>query len=237
MKRETSERGGRGRVALAARWLECAAMFGAGPLLFSIYARGAGWLFPALWLWAAVCLALLLTDGSFEKRRLWNARGLRRELWPMLARFAVLGLGITALVLLLTPREAFGLPRRDPSLWAMIMVFYPLASVYPQGLIFRAFFFHRYARLLRGRWALIGASAVAFAWVHIVFQNVVSIPMTLIGGVLFSLTYERSRSTLAASIEHALYGCLVFTVGLGHYFYDPPMRREAPPAQVELSDQ
>ncbi|HZW10726.1 MAG TPA: CPBP family intramembrane glutamic endopeptidase [Phycisphaerales bacterium] len=212
-------------------------MFGAGPLLFALFARGERWLFPALWLWAGVCLLVLLTDRTFERRRLWSTRGLRRELRPMLARFAVLGLGITALVLAITPREAFGLPRRDPTLWAAIMVLYPLVSVYPQEVIFRAFFFHRYAGLLRGRWAMIGASAVAFGWAHIVFQNAVSIPMTLIGGALFSLTYERSRSVFAASVEHALYGCLVFTVGLGHYFYDGSARRDAPPAHVEVSDQ
>lgn len=32
-------------------------------------------------------------------------------------------------------------------------------------------------------------------------------------------TYRRARSLLAASIEHALYGMLVFSVGLGRFFF------------------
>lgn len=37
-------------------------------------------------------------------------------------------------------------------------------------------------------------------------------------GVLFAWTYERTRSTLAVSVEHALFGCWMFTVGLGSFF-------------------
>lgn len=222
---------------LLLRAAECATMFLAGPALFALFGRGNNWLLPALWLWAAVCLALLLADKGFEKRRLWNTRGLRRELGPMLARFALLGGGIVAVVAVFTPDQLLGLPRREPALWAAIMVFYPLLSVYPQEVIFRACFFRRYRALFRGRWAMIGASTVAFGWAHIVFQNAVSIPMTLIGGVLFSLTYERSRSTIAAAIEHTLYGCLVFTIGLGHYFYDGGAPGHEASPQVELSDQ
>ncbi|MFW5694735.1 MAG: hypothetical protein ACOCYB_06180 [Alkalispirochaeta sp.] len=36
--------------------------------------------------------------------------------------------------------------------------------------------------------------------------------------MLFSRTWLRSRSALAVSIEHALYGFWLFTVGLGSYF-------------------
>lgn len=193
-------------------------MFVLGPTLFLAFA-GPGWLFPALWAWAVVCLAILLADRRFERARLWNTRGLRRELRPMLARFALLGGIITAAVLVITPEEAFALPRARPRLWAAIMVFYPLLSVYPQEVIFRAYFFHRYAPLFRGHWPMIVASAIAFGFVHIVFRNGISVPMTLLGGIMFGFTYARSRSTFAASIEHALYGCLIFTVGLGHYFY------------------
>ncbi len=194
-------------------------MFLLGPALFLALAQPR-WLFPALWAWAAACLVLLLTDRTFEKRQLWNTRGLRREIGPMLARFAILGGLITAAVIVLTPEEAFGLPRERPRLWAAIMVLYPLFSVYPQEVIFRAFFFHRFAPLFRGVWPMILASAAAFGYVHIVFQNAVSVPMTLVGGIMFGFTYARSRSTVAASIEHALYGCLIFTIGLGHYFYN-----------------
>jgi uncharacterized protein len=43
--------------------------------------------------------------------------------------------------------------------------------------------------------------------------------MTLIGGVLFANDYSRHRSLTLTCFEHSLYGCLIFTVGLGRFFY------------------
>lgn len=199
--------------------LECVAIFVLGPVVYVVAKPGARALFPALWLWGLACLVTLLLDRGFERRRLWNPAGLRREIGPMLARFALLGGAIVAAVVVFTPERAFGLPRENLGLWLMIMVGYPLFSVYPQEVIFRAFFFRRYAGLFGGSWGLIAASSVVFGFVHIVFGNLIAVPMTLVGGVMFAFTYRRSGSVLAASIEHALYGCLVFTIGLGRYFY------------------
>lgn len=199
-------------------------MFIVGPAVYAWSDPGPGWLFPALWVWCAVCVAILLRERGFQRRSMWGVAGVRRELIPMLVRFAVLAGAVVAGVILSTPERAFDLPRRDPGLWAMIMVLYPLLSVYPQEVVFRAFFFERY-RLLFGRgWRMIAASAVAFGFVHVIFESWVSVGMTTVGGVMFAFTYSRSRSTLAASIEHSLYGCLVFTVGLGSYFYAGAVR-------------
>jgi hypothetical protein len=38
-------------------------------------------------------------------------------------------------------------------------------------------------------------------------------------GWIFARRYQQTRSLLATSIEHALYGVLAFTVGLGDLFY------------------
>lgn len=206
-----------GRPRLAAEFL---CVFLLGPLAYRLLAANQGWLFPALWAWGLTCLVLLLRDPGFDRRQLWNTRALRKELRPMLLRFAVLGALIIAAVALLAPDRLWSLPRHNPRLWLAIMLGYPLASVYPQEVIFRAFYFRRYAPLFRPLAAMIGASALAFGYLHIIFGNAIAVAMTIIGGVLFSITYARSRSVLAASVEHALYGCLVFTVGIGSYFYD-----------------
>lgn len=66
---------------------------------------------------------------------------------------------------------------------------------------------------------MILASAAAFAFMHIVFRNPVAVVYTFAGGVLFARRYYRSGSLLVSSLEHALYGCWMFTVGLGPYFY------------------
>ncbi|GBR19081.1 hypothetical protein AA3271_0383 [Gluconobacter japonicus NBRC 3271] len=63
------------------------------------------------------------------------------------------------------------------------------------------------------------ASAVAFGFAHILFLNWIAVGMTLIGGVLFASDYSRHRSLTLTCFEHSLYGCLIFTVGLGRFFY------------------
>ena len=209
-------RGHTGRLRL---WVELAVLFVLGPMLYVAAAPGAGVLFPALWAWAVFSLVLLLWDRSFPRRELWNAAGLRRAWWPMLARFIVLGGLLTLAVWAVTPERLFDLPRRNPGLWLAIMVFYPLLSVYPQEVIFRAFLFQRYRPLVGSGVAMVLLSAAAFGWVHIVFGHWVSVVLTLVGGLLFARTFARSKSVAAASVEHALYGCLVFTIGLNSYFY------------------
>jgi len=39
------------------------------------------------------------------------------------------------------------------------------------------------------------------------------------GGVLIAKTYQDTESLIISSIEHALYGTFIFTIGLGKYFY------------------
>ena len=53
---------------------------------------------------------------------------------------------------------------------------------------------------------------------HIVFHNWIAILLTIGGGFLFASMYERTRSTLLVSMAHALYGNLLFILGLGTYF-------------------
>ncbi|HET6984641.1 MAG TPA: hypothetical protein VFI53_21025 [Myxococcaceae bacterium] len=48
--------------------------------------------------------------------------------------------------------------------------------------------------------------------------NGLALALTLLGGWMFSRTYLRTRSLVATAVEHAAYGCLLFTVGLGRWF-------------------
>ena len=182
-----------------------------------------GWIplapIPALWLVTAVCVALLAWSGDFDWRCLWNAERLPRRLvlatLPFLAGAPLLLL-LTELV---APERWFALVRHRPGLWLAILVFYPLLSVYPQGVVYRAFVFHRYRTLFRSPWARILASAVAFSAVHVIFENWLAPVLTLAGGIVFGWTFERTRSSLVVAVQHALFGCYLFTIGLGWYFY------------------
>jgi hypothetical protein len=185
---------------------------------------GGGLLFAALWI-----------DPTFDRRQLWNAAALRRWRWRVLALVVAFAIGAAALVLLLDPDAFLAFPIYRPALWAAIMLGYPLASVYPQEIIFRTFLFHRYGPLFSGRrspspaagqphhWRhesmLIAASTAAFCFAHLMFQSGLVLVLTAIGGFVFARTYARSRSTLTVAVEHALYGCIIFTIGLGRHFY------------------
>ena len=207
------------------RLLECALLFGAVPAVLDLRALGGRFL-PLLAGVTVVMLVLLWRDPTFDRARLWNAAAARAALPRILGVWAALALGMVGLTVALdmmpsTPEQVtlFALPRRSLGLWAMIMVFYPVISVYPQEVVFRAWFFHRYEGALGGAWPAILIGGLLFGWAHIIMENWVAVLMCVPGGVLMGWTYHRSRSLLAASVEHALYGDWVFTVGLGWLFY------------------
>jgi membrane protease YdiL (CAAX protease family) len=104
------------------------------------------------------------------------------------------------------------------------MVAYPLVSVLPQELVYRVFFFERYRPLFGDGIAMVLASAVTFGCAHLVFRSGLAVILTMIGGILFGVTYKRSGSWLLAGVEHAMYGCALFTIGYGQYFLDGTLR-------------
>lgn len=174
---------------------------------------------PALWLLAAYCAHRLLGDAAFDRKLLWNADLLFPVAPQILAIFGACAALVGTGVHFLAPRLLFDFVRRAPTLWAVVMVCYPVLSVYPQGIVYRAFFFERYRALFPNPAVLIAMSAVAFSFAHIIFRNPIAVGLTLIGGFLFAWRYAETRSLFTSSFEHALYGCWMFTIGLGEYFY------------------
>ncbi|WP_299122482.1 CPBP family intramembrane glutamic endopeptidase [uncultured Winogradskyella sp.] len=123
---------------------------------------------------------------------------------------------ITSLYMLIVDKEnLFIVIRTKPLLWVIILFVYSLFSVYPQELIYRTFFFQRYESLFKNESIFILVNAALFSLAHIFFKNSVVMFLTFIGGILFALTYKKTKSTLLVSIEHAIYGCWLFTVGMG----------------------
>lgn len=111
--------------------------------------------------------------------------------------------------------QLFIVVRTKPLLWVVILFVYSLLSVYPQELLYRTFFFQRYQSLVNNEKLFIFINAIIFSLGHLLFKNALVIVLTFLGGLLFALTYNKSKSTLLVSIEHAIYGCWLFTVGMG----------------------
>jgi membrane protease YdiL (CAAX protease family) len=102
-----------------------------------------------------------------------------------------------------------------PFMWFMILFVYSVFSVYPQELVYRTLYFQRYASLFKSETLFIFVNAIVFSLAHIFFKNIMVLILTFLGGLLFALTYKKTKSTLLVSIEHAIYGCWLFTVGMG----------------------
>lgn len=123
---------------------------------------------------------------------------------------------ITFLFVYITNRELlFKVIINKPKLWFFILFIYSLFSVYPQELIYRTFFFKRYKTVFKNTDFLIFINAIVFCLGHMFFKNLLVIVLTFFGGLLFAMTYNKTQSTLLVSIEHAIYGCWLFTVGMG----------------------
>jgi membrane protease YdiL (CAAX protease family) len=199
--------------------LECVVIFIGIPLVFYFELVSFPKI-PVLVIVTAFCVIVLLRDPSFKREQFWKNNEIRTPLQPILLRFLPLSLLLTLLVTLVDPSMLFIFLRRRPIIWLIVMLLYPLLSAYPQELIYRAFFFHRYKPLISNERVMIYTSACVFAFLHIMYDNILALILTLLGGYLFSTTYHKTHSLLITSIEHALYGNLIFTIGLGSYFFE-----------------
>lgn len=168
----------------------------------------------------AGCLAALWWDPTFDRRRLFSLGALRGSLRRTGLRAVLVAAAITGLVLLVRPAAFLVLPRRAPGTWLAALAVYPFLSAWPQEVIYRAFFFHRYGSLFAGEAWLLAANAVAFGFLHAVYPNALAPLLSVPAGLLLALTYRRTGTMGPVWLEHALYGALLFTLGLGEFFYD-----------------
>ena len=188
------------------------------PLLFlGIGSPAIRFIIPSLIVVSVWCIRSLPQDS---RAALWDLRPLKGCVWRIVRRFLVGALATAAATRALVPEHFIALPRNNPRLWLLICVLYPLLSVYPQEVIYRAFFFEHLARLLPGLGApwLLALNVALFGFAHIVFGNVWAPILAAAGGLLFASTYLKNRSVMCAALEHALWGDLIFTIGLGTLF-------------------
>jgi len=168
----------------------------------------------------AVVLAFLAADRTFSLRQ-ELARGFSlAQLVSILLVFAF-GAGVVATyVAEYLPALFLEFPRERPETYQRIMLLYPLMSVIPQEFVYRSFFFHRYGVLFGRHWLpAIALNGVLFGVGHVVIGTPLAIYGTMAAGVLFAWRYAMTRSFWAVFLEHTLWGALVFTVGLGRYFF------------------
>jgi len=97
----------------------------------------------------------------------------------------------------------------------VIIGVYVFLSVVPQEFIYRKFYFQRYRVLFKSDNQFVVINTLVFCLGHLFFNNLLVLAITLVGGVIFSLSYLKYQSFKWICIEHSLYGLWLYTIGLG----------------------
>lgn len=137
--------------------------------------------------------------------------------------FLLIAIITTIYVYLKSPEQLFYVPLHKPLLFIAILFVYSVFSVWPQEFIYRTFFFRRYEALFSSKIQLVFINALLFSLAHLFLKNTLVIILTFIGGIIFTMSYFSFKSTLLVTIEHAIYGNWLFTVGMGQMLAFPGM--------------
>lgn len=168
----------------------------------------------------SVLIGLVYVIYSSKKLKLFTKQYLIGDLnakkpkffWQLLIFFLVTSTGIAYY---LDADKVFQIVIQKPLLWLAVIILYSSTSVYFQELVYRMFFFKRYSSLF-SRKIIVFINGLVFGLAHLIFKNYLIFLMTFLGGIVFALTYRKTKSLLLTSIEHAIYGCWLFTLGIGH---------------------
>lgn len=160
---------------------------------------------------------ILIVMVGVEKVRIHINKHIEwRKFWKQtLIKFAVIACVALLYVFIVEPENLFKPVKKDYRVWLLFLGIYSFLSVYPQELIYRTFFFQRYQDLFKNSNLFILINAALFSLAHLFFRNTMVLIIAFIGGLLFAFTFKKTKSTLLVSIEHAIYGCWLFTVGMG----------------------
>jgi uncharacterized protein len=158
-----------------------------------------------------------LPDFSFKE--LIRLKITRKELKMHGLIVLISGIVLFLSVLFFYRDHLFNLPKSSLFIWGFMCIFYPLFSAYGQEIIYRVFLYYRYRMIFTSKTGFIIASGVAFSFVHIVYYSPVSLILTLLLGIYLAAAYIRTKSVLLTSLIHGILGDVIFTVGLGGFFW------------------
>ena len=208
------------RRAAPLMWLrtEFAILFLIVPVAHVVFFDVFGPFIPLAAVFVVSGILLQLTPG-FRWREVIDCRGLLGHI-PMTVILISLCVAVTfGLTLLMVPERFLSFPRYSFERYLVVIALYPFLSVLGQEIAYRLLFYRRYGDLFPGRNAGILMSAFVFALAHAFYMNWVAVGLSFAGGIFFAWAYERTRSFMLVWILHSLAGQVLFTSGLGIYFY------------------
>lgn len=171
-------------------------------------------IFLSLYLVSILSLIILYFDKTF----LFTS--LKKKIdWKFVIIFSVVFFFLGFFYVLLVDKNLlFIFPKTNFKLWLIVIFIYPFLSVIPQELVYRVFFFQRYFPNIYRFYFPAFLNLVVFAYGHLVFSNMHAIIITAIVSPIFTYAYLK-KSFLTCVILHSLGGQIIFTLGLGKYFF------------------
>lgn len=208
------------RIQYRVRQAECAVLFFILPLaLYELRHILAFNVVPILICLGVAGYVYLGQARQFDRKILSRMSGMSPYFKSMGMVFIVLLPLFLIFTWLTIPEHFFRFPRSRPGIWTVVMLLYPLLAALPQEIIFRCVFFHRYRDLFPCPWLMIAVNGLSFGLFHLFYANWFAPVLSGLGGCLFAWRYTRSQSLPVVAIEHGIWGNLLFTMGLGWYFY------------------
>ena len=170
--------------------------------------------FLTLYLVFTLSIVILYFDKSF------SFTSLRKKVdWKFIIIFSLIFLSLSFFYVILVDKDLlFIFPKTNFELWLLVILTYPFLSVIPQEIVYRVFFFQRYFPNERSFYFLTLLNMIVFSYGHIVFNNVHAILITAIVSPIFTYAYLK-KSFFTCIVLHALGGQIIFTLGLGKYFF------------------
>ena len=170
--------------------------------------------FLTLYLVFTLSLVILYFDKSF------SFTSLKKKIdWKFIIIFSLIFLSLSFFYIILVDKDLlFIFPKTNFELWLLVILIYPFLSVIPQEIVYRVFFFQRYFPNERSFYFLTLLNMIVFSYGHIVFNNVHAILITAIVSPIFTYAYLK-KSFFTCIVLHALGGQIIFTLGLGKYFF------------------
>jgi uncharacterized protein len=188
-----------------------------GYIIYNLYAP---YMMAFLWGAALYCAVIYYRTYFTGWKDLWRWDAVTWiNIKPILIRWGLACLCMLIFIYFYAPDRMFNLWQREPAFVFILFILYPALSALPQEFIFCSFFFKRYELFFgNGIWMVI-ASALVFAYAHILYINPVAPALSLLGGYIFANSFRKTKSLAIVTIEHGLYGNALFLIGLGWYFY------------------
>ena len=185
------------------------------PFIANFYLDGWLKILPLIGI-AIFFFVLLRLDSSFEKKELYQLN--KAEFKKSVPRLIIVSVLLIWFTWWIFPDLFLYYPRENFEIYLITFFLYPIASVIPQELIYRVYFFHRYKKIVPERFLLMLSNAIIFGLTHWIYANWVAPIATFLVSWIFIYSYLKSKSLLNVSLEHYFYGLIMFTIGFGYFF-------------------